>query len=327
MSKRAKKIGKVIFVLLLLAAICYTFRDSAGPICQQLKKTAPLVLVGICLSSTIYHLIEGWIICTFARQYHPAFRYTWGIECAFYCAFYRVATLGSGAGVAAVYYLDKHGIEPSHGTGMYMIQYVLHKVGITIFCGICFLLDWQFMRENYGDYGSLLLAGYGITFGICVVLVLSVCSERFHRLLLFLLEKADRKEKYKEKISSVREYFQQLKAESESLLKKKSLILSTTAKNMGKLCFWYGIPFLILYGSGELGLLDSLAVTSLAVMLAAVIPTPAGIGSVEFLLITFLTVTAGAGKAGAVTLLYRFATFIFPFLVGAVTAIFYKKHI
>ena len=45
MSKRAKTTGKIIFVLLLVAAICYTFRDSAVPIFQQLKKTAPLILI------------------------------------------------------------------------------------------------------------------------------------------------------------------------------------------------------------------------------------------------------------------------------------------
>ncbi len=321
MSKKAKTTGKIIFVLLLVAAVCYTFRDSAVPIWNQLKKTAPLILIGICLSSVVYHLIEGWIICSFVRQYYPAFRYTWGVECAFYCSFYRVATLGSGAGIAAVYYLDRHGVEPSHGTGMYMIQYVIHKVSIAIFCGICFLLDYRFMRQNFGTYRVFLWAGYGITLAICVVLVLSVCSARFHRLLLLLLKKVDRKGKYADKIAHFKEYFEQLKTESVQLLQKKSLIVTVTVRNMVKLCFWYGIPYLILMESGQLGFLDSLAVTSLAVMLAAVIPTPAGIGSVEVLLAAFLSVLIGTGSAGAVTLLYRFATFIFPFLVGAVVAV------
>ncbi len=326
MSKRAKTTGKIIFVLLLVAAICYTFRDSAVPIFHQLKKTAPLILIGICLSSVVYHLIEGWIICSFVRQHYPAFRYVWGVECAFYCSFYRVATLGSGAGVAAVHYLDKRGVEPSRGTGMYMIQYVLHKVGIAIFCGICFLLNHRFMMENFGEYRVFLWIGYAITLAICVVLVLSVCSSRFHRLLLFLLGKLDRKGKYADKIAHFKEYFEQLKTESVHLLEKKSLIVTVTARNMVKLCFWYGIPFLILIGSGQLGFLDSLAVTSLAVMLAAVIPTPAGIGSVEVLLTAFLAVLVGTGSAGAVALLYRFATFIFPFLAGAVVAVLYRKH-
>ena len=326
MSKKAKTTGKILFVLLLIAAICYTFRDSAVPIWNQLKKTAPLILIGICLSSVVYHLIEGWIICSFVRQYYPAFRYVWGVECAFYCSFYRVATLGSGAGVAAVYYLDKRGVEPSHGTGMYMIQYVIHKVSIAIFCGICFLLDYRFMMKNFGEYRAVLWIGYGITLAICVVLALSVCSSRFHRLLLFLLEKLDRKGKYADKIAHFKEYFEQLKTESVQLLKKKSLIVTVTARNMVKLCFWYGIPFLILIGGGQLSLLDSLAITSMAVMLAAVIPTPAGIGSVEVLLTAFLSVLIGTGSAGAATLLYRFATFIFPFLAGAVVAVGYRKH-
>jgi len=33
----------------------------------------------------------------------------------------------------------------------------------------------------------------------------------------------------------------------------------------------------------------------------------------------------GSAAAGAMALLYRFATFMFPFIIGAFTAIFFKR--
>lgn len=64
-----------------------------------------------------------------------------------------------------------------------------------------------------------------------------------------------------------------------------------------------------------------LAITSLSVMLAAVIPSPAGIGSTEFVFTTLFAGIVGTGMAGSASLLYRFGTFVFPFLVGTVVVI------
>ena len=53
-------------------------------------------------------------------------------------------------------------------------------------------------------------------------------------------------------------------------------------------------------------------------MSAAVIPTPAGVGAVELIMTNLFAVLVGVHKAGAITVLYRVATFIFPFVVGGV---------
>ena len=113
---------KWLFVILIIGAIVYTFRDTAGPILEQLKETTPSVLAGICVMSGIYCLVEALITTVLAKQYNPDFRYQWGIENMFFCSFYRVATLGSGSGVAAIIYLNEHGVDYSKGFGMYMLS-------------------------------------------------------------------------------------------------------------------------------------------------------------------------------------------------------------
>lgn len=320
MSRYKKITAKIIFVLLLLAAIFYTFRESAGEILYQIGQTAPWMLAAICGLSVLYHFLEGWIICKFAWTTNREFSYWKGVECAFYCSFYRVSTLGSGAGIAGVYYLTKSGIDISNATGMYMIQYVWHKISIALFCGICFLADFPFMSKNYGGYGGALAAGYVITIAICVILALSVCSVHFHRLLLWLLEACNRKGRFTDKIVECREKFRLLEKESVRLMKEKRLIVSVIALNMIKLFLWYVIMYVVL-PKGTIRVLDCVTITSLAVMLAAVIPTPAGIGAVEFMMMVLFGVVTGTAEAGTAAILYRTATFMFPFLVGIVPAV------
>ena len=108
------------------------------------------------------------------------------------------------------------------------------------------------------------------------------------------------------------------------LLKDVPSLISMVLKNLAKLCFWYCIPFLILFGTNEISILDSLSITSLSVMSAAVIPTPAGVGAVELIMTNLFAVLVGVHKAGAITVLYRVATFIFPFVVGGVLILISK---
>lgn len=318
-------IGKIVFVLILVGIIVYTFKDSAGDILQQLKSTSVKVVFAICFASFLYELIEGWINYSFAKVYNPEFKYWQGVESAFYAAFYRVATLGSGAGVAAIYYFNEKGVPYSKGTGLYTIEYMLHKISIALFSGIFFLLNWAFMQEHYHEYEMTLLAGFGITFVIAAGLLLFACSQKFHHGIIWVVRKLNKKGKLSQVLAKLEEQCDILEQASGTLLKRGGLILSCILKNFMKLICWYGIPYLILFGEYQLNLSQMLAITSLAMMLAAVIPAPAGIGSSEFVLTMLFSVIVGTGEAGSVSLLYRFATFVLPFAIGAVVVLLRKK--
>lgn len=308
---------KIIFAAVLIAIIVYTLKDSAAEILDEILETTWWILLAICLASVVYHLFEAWITCTLARRYNPRFRYREGLYCAFQCSFYRLSTLGSGSGVAAVVYLGKKGVGYSEAMGLYMIQYVVHKVSIVIFSGLFFLLNWNMMIGYFKEYLVYLLAAYVLTVLISVGLVLFAVSAKFHRLLLRLGNHFNKKGRFDKALKKLASNCEIMEHTSEELLKDAKTIVTMWLKDMAKLCFWYCIPFLVM-GMTQISVLDSWSVTSLAVMTAAVIPTPAGIGSTELIMTSLYSVIIDTDKAVAVMLLYRFATFIFPFLVGGV---------
>ena len=313
-----KLLAKIIFVAVLIVIILYTFRDSADSIMEQLRITPMAILVAICVSSVIYHLFEGWIIYTMARHYNPTFPYWTGVFCAFYCSFYRLSTLGSGAGVAAVVYLGKHGVGYSEATGLYMIQYMIHKVSIAIFSGVFFLANWTFMVARYREYAVYLCLAYGLTVLIAVGLVLFAVSAKFHGLILALVRVFNKSGKLDGALKALEENCVIMEKATSALVKDVKTLVIVVIKTLVKLCFWYCIPCLILYMGREISLINSFSITSLSVMTAAVIPTPAGIGAVELIMTNLYSVLVGLDKAAAVTVLYRLATFIFPFAVGGV---------
>ncbi len=324
---KKKQIIKLVFVAAIVAAIVYTFRDSAKPIAEELVQTSWQVVLAICVASVLYELVEGWITYAFARHYNPAFRYRDGVESAFYCSFYRVATLGSGAGIAAIYYFHEKQIDYSKSTGMYMIEYVVHKVSIAILSVLLLIFNFKFIEQNYRSYLWMLILGYGVTVVVACFLLLFCCSKHFHRLILWLLGKLNEKlnGKLDRQSTQVREYCGILEEATKDLLHDRKLIVTAVLKNLLKFSCWYAIPYLVLRTECDITLSQGMAVMSLTAMLAAVIPAPAGIGSTEFVFTLLFSVLIGTGLAGSTSLLYRFATFVFPFLIGAVAALNHQR--
>lgn len=321
MKKHRKTILKWALVIVIVVAIAYTFQDSAGPILEQLKMTAPTVLVAICVMSVIYHLIEGTITAILAKQYEPEFKIRWGIGNAFFCSFYRVATLGSGAGIAAIMYLNEHKIEYSKGFGLYMLQYAFHKISTAIYSAIFFVLSFGYMIRHFGGYTGVLLAGYVVTMIITLGLILFCCSEKFHKLIFKIIAFFNKSGKWDVLEKQLQGQCQELEDASRYLLKRKKMVAGIILLNMVKFCFWYGIPYLIFAGNGNITIIETMGITALSVMIAAVIPAPAGIGSTEIMFTTLFAGIVGTGLAGSASLLYRFATFVFPFMAGAVLVI------
>ena len=98
--------------------------------------------------------------------------------------------------------------------------------------------------------------------------------------------------------------------------------------NMLKLVFWYVLPYLILIENHpKIDFLLTISFISFAVVLSGVIPTPAGIGSFEFVYLLLFRPVVGTVDAVSSLLLYRFSSFILPFLYGFVYVIAERRRV
>lgn len=289
----------------------------------QLCETAPWVIIGICVMTVLYHLLEGYITMLLAKEYNPAFSYRKGVTNAFFCSFYRLATLGSGAGVAAVIYLGENGVEHSIGFGLYLLQYAFHRLSIAIFSVILFLMSWGYMYGHFQSYMWLLMVGFLVTVILTMGLILLCCSKRFHKCLFKFLDWLDLKfdRRFDVQIASLRGECRMLERASRQVMKNRRLVTEVTVVSTIRNAFWYGMPFLVFAGHADISFVQTMAITSLSIMLAAIIPAPGGIGSTEVLFTTMFSGIVGTGLAGSAALLYRFGTSLFPLFIGAFVVI------
>lgn len=322
---RIQQLQKAFLTFLILLLLFIAVRDALPDIWQQLKATSPGRLAHILLASVFYHFMEGLLTTIITRKHLSEFSLKTGIQCAFYCSFYRVVTFGSGAGAAGVYFLHQNRIDTASATGIYMVQYVLHRISTTLYALLLLLLNFSFMYSTYYQYGWFLVIGLIVTI-LVVSFLLAIClSSTFHKLICRLCIWAKGKG-LKINPDAIREKSELLKNTAALLMADKKLLCKIIFINFIKLSFWFCIPFLILHDNFCMSLTTSLCMTSMMTALAGVIPTPAGIGSIEFVYMLLFTPITGTAAAAASMLLYRFATYYFPILPGGIVILIRKLN-
>ncbi len=322
-TKNKKQIFKIFVVLAIIGIACFLCRDSLVPVLVQVKKTKISTIAIICIISLGYFVFEGINLWRLSLKYTPSFTLSQGVSCSFYACFYRTITMGSASFAAGMYYLNKKKVPLANTLSLITLQYVSFKIAIALFCGICILTDYSYMYNIYGDYFSFILIGFLLTILITTVLILICICTPFHKLILWICSKFNRTGKYLEKINKMNTEFVSLREGTYFLMKDKVAMASLVLRNLIRLIFWYCLPC-FLFGENTLSQIrHTISVSSLVTALAGVLPSPAGIGSTEFLFTAFFSRIYGTTLAASSMLLYRFATFIFPFFVGILVVMCY----
>ena len=321
-KKRLKFAGKLLFVCLLLGILYYSFRDSMGDMLTELAGVSPQVVLSLFLTVILYHICEGHITWLIVPKTHPEYPRLKGFFNSFYCSFYKTATLGSGSGIAGIYYLNKAGIPVPNATGMDFFQYIVHKVSRAFFSMLLFLVTYGFIHASFADYQGYILLGFA---GVCVIagVLLAVATVPWMQTACNLLANHLRAKhpSWEEKLTGAGHKLAQLQAESRSLLKDPLLLLRLFLCNLLKFTTWYLIPWMVFRSSTTESLpftaLQCFSLTALSQSLAGIISTPAGIGSVEAVFVLLFRRLLPEAKALSAVVLYRFDTMLLPCAIGA----------
>ncbi len=292
---------------------------------RELKNVSGAVVAKIIICGLCYLVTESLIFTILLKKEHHLFHIYHGIIGTFYAAFYRVPTFGSGTAAAQVYYFSTRGIDPSVGLSAATLQYVFHKSAISVYAGLGFLLCSDFMNRYFADYRTALLLGFFLTFFICSALILVCVSDRFHTFLGWIWDRADRKGTYQKQKNTALEKCRELRRETKQFSSSVWRLVMVTLLEFVKLSFQYLIPFIILEPENG-SVFEIMCVMALVLALSGVIPAPGGLGSTDGLIVLFFSQIVDPAQALSVMVLYRFATYLIPFLIGMIPAAIVHKN-
>lgn len=327
MKKKVHLIFNIALLLTIIGIILFILRGSLDDIVKELFVTPFQIILLAVVLGMISLAAEGGAIQQISRAIRVPLHFFEGIFASCYMTFYRIITFGSGALVAEVYYYRKKGAQISQGTGITMLRMLVYKAAVSVFVILGLLFYGSSLTAPSGISVYLVVAGLILTALVFVGMMTVSISLNLQVLFVKGMNKLFKKDKFRRLVDRANLQIYSLRETVKYVLDDRAALGTIFCFNILKLVCWYSIPYLVLVRSGhqlEFGRLFFL--TSFVVILAGVIPAPGGIGSFEFVYLLLFGPIVGKVEATSSMLIYRFATYLLPFLIGLVYVFAAKRR-
>ncbi len=328
-NKTIGNILKWVLIIGLLIFACVKNKSFMAEAIYEIRHTSLVVVVVCVVLSNLYFVAEGRIISRMTSSCESGLSLWQGMKCAYMCAFYKLATFGSGTGIAQVYFYNTRGIPVAEGTGMGLAQYTFQKITIGVMGVISFICLVIIGNRQLLKYSGYMLAGVVVISFICLFLFVITVSKKISDLVMKLARKIV-KEKWKlhNKLDDAQNAIDNLQHQGKLIWNDKSLFLQVVLLNIIKFGCWYAIPGVIFFQNYDVNILMCLALMSVCNMLGCVMVAPAGIGTTDFVFAMFFSaIIPEADLVAAALVIYRFFTWIVPFIIGIIPAVLVKRHV
>ena len=313
-SSHGSRLGLLLLFVLLLVGILSN-REFFLRVLERLEEVPLSALFLMILLETGNLFVTGLSFWSMEKRDWPVFTVKKGFQTSLYAAFFRVTTFGSGVDVARAYFLSRLGIPPGEGMGACFLQNAVNKLVLTLY-GAVALLAWPPLRHSLGPYEKWVWAAILFSCLLTVLLwLLALCRPLARRAIALLDLVSRRWPRWKSLAEKGRELIERLQEKTHGMMQDKSLFVRLFLLSALSQLLWYLIPWASFAGQ-DVSPMGSIAITGAACMLAGVIPTPTGFGSMDILFPMLFTPMVGAVDAATVMVLYRFITTFLPFFAG-----------
>ncbi len=325
-KSKLKFVGNSLLLLIIIAIIIYVLKNSLHDIIWQLRQTDIEILIGVVILGMAYQMIEGVNIARITQFFQKSFTWKDGFFCAAYVVFYRVISFGSGTSVSEIVYYHKKGVQTSEGIGIAAMHLINYKIAVMLFAIIGLVFQLPELYHHAPKMIPFILLGVAVTFVVVFAIIFLSSNQKVHVWLIEKVKKHLKKEKWLKRLEKVNEQIFSLRRAIKSITEDHLGIVKLLAINVVKLVFWYSIPFFVLRDSHDFSFFLIFSLMSFTTVLSGVIPAPAGIGSFEFVYMFLFHPLVGTVDAAASMLLYRFASYMLPFLIGMIYVLVTKRR-
>lgn len=314
-----KNIWTGIATLILLSLlIVWIFRDHYQEIAQNIRAVRAgdlLLLLGM---GVIYQLFESAVCLILVRSQLPAFSFWQAVEVTFLGVFGNVSTLSAGTVPMQSYYLHRHGLMAGSGVGTMTLEYVFHKSTVLLYATVMLILQGGWLQSTNSGLSRYMLPGYLVCALIITALILLCTWDRVRRLACWGIGRLPDTERWARRKALWKMNLDALYSQSRRLLHDRKCLIKIVVLDILKMCCLYGIPFLCMkmLRVRILSFWQVQLLTALMHLISNALPNIAGVGPVEFAFMLIFSHYIEYAQASSALILYRTATFFFPFILS-----------
>lgn len=309
-----------VTLALLFAAFLLVFRDALPEILTNLRTVPFRGVLLLLVLGFAYEGMEAAVGFVLLRRKKKDVRFADALNTTFLGVFGNIATMGAGTLPMQSFYLYRRGLDAGSGLGIMASEYVLHKISVLICATVALLLGGDWLEQSASGLARYLLIGYVIGALIVIALTLLYTWDKVLKLVLMLLGKLPHTPKWDERREKWANSLTELNREAKKVLLVPSIRVKGIAVSLVKLFVLYSIPYaaLRLVGCTALNFAQAQLLASLMLLITSALPNVAGVGPMEFAFLLLFAPWADTAIASSALVLYRVATYFFPFLLSVI---------
>ena len=325
------KINIIILIIISFIVMYFALKDDFNTTIKYLA-TVNLLWIGVgILAFVLYLIFQSLSLHIFMKGIDKNYKLKDTILLILSAQFFNAITpFSSGGQPFQMYLMKKQGIKLTDSGNVLLQNFIGQQLSIIIMGTFSIVINKVFnIIPQDNMLRKIVVIGYVVN--IVVLLILFMLSyakktntELFNKILNFIFKfkfirnKNDLKEKLLNKID---EFY-----EGSAYFKKN---ISKLFRAVIGLVFYYIIPLFVFFSIGEVSsitILESIVCSGYTYLIGSFVPIPGGTGGLEYGFIQFFQGFTVGATLSACMILWRFITYYFSMIIGAISLLFYKRR-
>ena len=326
-EKLKKELNFLILIFVTALVLFFSLKDNFVEIINQIFTMNIWYLLVAFILLFLFWLFRTYPMYAFCKRIKKDFKFSTTMILTLRTQFFNgITPFATGGQPYQIYYLKQAGLSYASSTSVVLENFIVYQIALVIL-GIIALLANKFFHIFSKVYilQKLIALGFFINVFLIVIMFVLAFSKKISKFLVNLgisiLTKLhivkDKEEKLKEWDNNIIHFNESAKL----LLKDKQLFIFNIVCNFIALSCEYLIPLFVLYSIGNFTAFTpgvAIVTSAYIMIIGSFVPIPGATGGLEYGFVQFFGNFISGGTLSAIMLVWRFITYYFGMIVGAI---------
>ncbi len=335
MNEKLKKVANVIVLALVTCLVLYfSLKDNFNTIINEIINVNIFWLVISFLLAISFWFFKAIATTRIANIFKKDYSIKQGMRLVLETNFFHAITpFAVGGQPYEIYSLKKSKLKITEATNVSIVNFIVYQIALVLLGIIAIVYNHHFVLLKENDLlKNLVVVGFLVNFIVIVALFLLTCTKKINKILMKFIIKVLNKihivKNKDEKIKQFNEYLNEFHQGAKLLLQDKKLFIKLIFVHFIGLISSYLIPLTLAYAMGISSYtgIEAIVLSSYVMLIGAFVPIPGGTGGLEYGFMTFYGSFIKGSKLNAIMLLWRFITYYFAMILGAILLGIRKKE-
>lgn len=335
MNEKLKKVANIIVLALVTCLVLYfSLKDNFNTIINEIINVNIFWLAISFLLAISFWFFKAIATTKIANIFKKDYSIKQGMRLVLETNFFHAITpFAVGGQPYEIYSLKKSKLKITEATNVSIVNFIVYQIALVLLGIIAIVYNHHFVLLKENDLlKNLVVIGFLVNFIVIVALFLLTCTKKINKILMKFIIKVLNKihlvKNKDEKIKQFNEYLNEFHQGAKILLQDKKLFIKLIFVHFIGLISSYLIPLTLAYAMGISSYtgIEAIVLSSYVMLIGAFVPIPGGTGGLEYGFMTFYGSFIKGSKLNAIMLLWRFITYYFSMILGAILLGIRKKE-